>query len=138
MTSHRIRSGLSLRAVARPRRPFSAAIASYCLYWRRASIFRRMSGSSSITRIFFIVHLKEWQSYDYGCAFPQFAFDLKIAMMQLNAPPYQQQTQAGAGSISDVGPTMKSGEKLSLIFFRNPDALIANDTSGIRCLSFNG
>src|SRR5256885_1424841 len=90
---------------------------------------RRISGSSSITKIFFILLRNGWQWLalklgrrlgaigqfrqpdGHPGAFTDFAFDVNFSAMQIDAPFDDDQAQTGARAVADVSATMKGREQ---------------------------
>src|SRR5262245_20515062 len=89
-------------------------------------MFRRISGSSSITKIFFMAFSKCWQLHRHGRAFAQLALDLHFLAVQGTAALHQQQAESGAGTRSDVAAARKGAEQMLLILLRNAYPLIAD------------
>ena len=95
-------------------------------------MLRRISGSSSMTSIFFISWFQNRQPDSYRCAMSDFALNPHLAVVQFHATFYEQQAQSGAGPASDVGAAMKGGKQHLLIVLRNPDSLIANNAQQLQ------
>src|ERR1035438_1505630 len=95
-------------------------------------MLRRISGSSSITNIFFMVRSKNGQPDDDGCALANPALHLHLPAVQFGAAFHQQQTETGPGTAPDVAAAAKGLEQLLLILRRNPNPPITNDAYGVR------
>src|SRR5438093_6471157 len=89
-------------------------------------MFLRISGSSSITKIFLMAHSKCGKPNRHGRAFAQPALDLDFPAMQVGAALHQQQAKARARARADVAAAMKSAEQMLLVFLGNADPLVAN------------
>src|SRR5438477_509651 len=91
-------------------------------------MFRRISGSSSMTNIFFIVRSKNGNLHRHGCALADLAVELHLPAVQFGAAFHQQQAKARARTCPHVAAAMKGVEHLLLIFFRNANPLVTNHT----------
>ena len=88
-------------------------------------MFRRISGSSSMTSIFFMGS-KNRESNGDGGACTEGALEMDPAAVKFGAAFDQEQAQAGAGSRPDIAAAVKRFEQAILIFLWNADAMIAN------------
>jgi hypothetical protein len=73
-------------------------------------MFRRISGSSSITNIFFMVPSKNRQPNCNGGALADSALYQHLPVMQVGTPLHEHQTQSGARTRSHVASAMKGFE----------------------------
>src|SRR6185295_10631734 len=101
-------------------------------------MFRRISGSSSITRIFFITRSsdlrfatvrcssKNGEPHSHGRAFADGAFDLDRALVQFNATFDDGQSQPGSRRVADIEAAVKGAEEPFPVRLRNADAAVAN------------
>ena len=100
-------------------------------------MFRRISGSSSMTSIFFMVRAKNGKPYDHRSPFADFTFHLDLPAVQFSAAFYQQQAKPGAGTSSHIAAPMEGLEQLLLIDVGDADPLIANDAYGFSSVAFH-
>src|SRR4029078_11432936 len=120
MTSHRIRSGFSFRASSTPARPFSAPLALNFSIFKIVRRLRRISGSSSITRIFAIqnvnlVGLTEyWHAHGDRRSSADPALHLDSAGMELNASFDNYQAHTCPRALPDIESPME-GVQLTLL-----------------------
>src|SRR5215469_13733941 len=143
-----MRSGFSFLANSTPIRPFSAGSALNFSSRRTVVRLRRISGSSSITRIFLMiisVHRlayrtgdwpKHWQPHGHGCAFIQVAFHLDTSTMQIDAPLHNHQTESSTRAVTNVMATMKGIKNPFLVGFRNTDPSVADRTNDLSLVIF--
>src|SRR5438477_13206599 len=89
-------------------------------------MFRRISGSSSMTNIFFMVRSKHGKPDRHGCAFAKFAVQLHCPAVQVGAAFHQQEAKSRARARPDVAAAMKGAEQMLLILFWNADPLVTN------------
>ena len=95
-------------------------------------MFLRISGSSSITNIFFIIRSKNGKLDRDCCALAHLTVELHLPAVQFCAAFHQQQAKPRARTGSDVATAMKGLEQSLLIVFRNADSLIANGAHRVR------
>src|SRR6478609_9046077 len=100
-------------------------------------MFRRISGSSSMTNIFFMIFLKSGKPHRHGRACAEFAFNLHLPAVQIGTAFHEQQAEPSAGSRSYVAAAMKGFEQLLLIFLWNANPLVTNHAHRFRRLAFN-
>src|SRR5688572_29302675 len=104
------------------------------------SRFRRISGSSSITRMVFILKLaglEQRQGQGHGRSFSNRACDYNLAAMQFDASLHNRQPQAGAWDMADVLAAMESVEQPFQVLLRDADASIANPANCHPSLAFD-
>src|SRR5258705_7922845 len=90
-------------------------------------MFRLISGSSSITRIFLIIYFKDRKSDRHRGALAEFAAQLHAPVMQFDTAFYQEQAKPGARASPDIASAMEGFEQVLLIFSGNADSPVAND-----------
>src|SRR3954451_7754357 len=100
-------------------------------------MFLRISGSSSITNIFFMIPSKNRQTDGYGCAFPDAAVQLHLPSVQIRAAFHQQQAQPSPRTRPDIAPAMKCLEQLLLILPGDANSAVTNDAHGIGSVPVN-
>src|ERR1035441_9075675 len=100
-------------------------------------MFLRISSSSSITNIFFMVRSKDRKPDYHGSAFAELAVHLHLSAVQFGAPFHQKQAKAGPGTAPDVASATKGLEQLLLILLRNANPLITKDAHRVRPVSLN-
>ena len=100
-------------------------------------MFLRISGSSSITSILFMVRSKDGKPDYYGCAFAELADHLQLSAVQFGAPFHQNEAKTGPRTASDVAAATKGLKQLPLILLRNANAPITNDAHGVRPVALN-
>src|SRR5437016_14101932 len=91
-------------------------------------MFRRISGSSSMTSIFFMVRSKNRKPDRHGCALANLAVELHRPAVQVGAAFHHQEAKARARACPDVAAAMKGFKQLLLIFLRNANPLVMNHT----------
>src|ERR1043166_5726164 len=89
-------------------------------------MFRRISGSSSMTSIFFMARSKRRKSHRYRRAFAESALDLQFPAVQVGAAFHQQQAKARARARADVAAAVERAEQVLLVLRRYADALVAD------------
>src|SRR6185312_14114240 len=94
-------------------------------------MFLRISGSSSMTNIFFMVFSKYGKPDRHNCSPANLAVHLEVATMQFRAVLHQQQAKTGAGPCPHVAAAMKCLEQSLMILFRNTDAFVTNNADEI-------
>jgi hypothetical protein len=87
---------------------------------------RRISGSSSMTKIF-----SYRQPHSHYGSFTQFAFYVDFGAMQIDAALCDHQTETCTWSVIDVMPAMKNIEKPLAVGFWNSNALVADGVDHI-------
>src|SRR5882724_10604666 len=95
-------------------------------------MFRRISGSSSMTNIFFMVALKYGKPDRDSCSPANLTIQLDFPAMQFRAAFHEQQAEPGAGPRAHIAAAMKRLEQMLPVRLRNADALVADDTHRIR------
>ena len=101
-------------------------------------MFLRISGSSSMTRIFFMFVPKDGKSDCHGCALTNPALHVHLSAVQFGAAFHQKQAQAGARTAANVATAMKGLEKLLLVLFSDADPTITHDAYGVRSVTLHG
>src|SRR5207249_8447819 len=94
-------------------------------------MFRRISGSSSMTKIFFMVRSKKGKPDRHGCALANLAANLHPPAVQFGAAFHQQQAKSCSGTRPDVASAMKGFEQLLLIVLRNANPVVTHDADGV-------
>src|SRR5437899_7336976 len=94
-------------------------------------MFRRISGSSSITNIFFMNRFEKWKGDDDGCAFANFARESHPAAVQVSAAFHQHQAQSSARAGPHICAAVKRGKEFLLILVRNSNSPVADGTDGL-------
>src|SRR3954447_6075658 len=100
-------------------------------------MFRRISGSSSMTNIFFIIHFKNRQIDEHGCALAHFAVYLHRPAVQFGAAFHQQEAKPGTRTGPDISAAVKSLKQLRLIRLGNANSLITNDAYSVMSVPFH-
>src|ERR1051325_1794635 len=100
-------------------------------------MFLRISGSSSMTSIFFMVRSKNGKLDDHSCPFANFAVHLHLPVMQVGAAFHQQQAESGSRTGSYVAPPIKGLKQLLLIVLRNANPPIADDADRVAPVALN-
>src|SRR6185369_452918 len=100
-------------------------------------MFRRISGSSSMTNIFFMIPSKNGQSECDGRALADLAVQLQPPTVQIGTALHQQQSEPSAGPRSHIVAAMKGFEQMLLVYFRNTDALVANGADSLPPVRFH-
>src|SRR3954463_3622038 len=100
-------------------------------------MFLRISGSSSMTNIFFIISSKHRKLDRHGCSFANSAVHLHRPAVQFGATFHQQQSETCTRPRPYIAAAMEGLEQLLLIGLRNPNAPIANDAHGVTTLPPN-
>src|SRR5262245_60802453 len=94
-------------------------------------MFRRISGSSSMTKIFLIAPSESGKPYQYRGPFTAFAFQLHARAVQVRATFHQQQAEACARTRSHIASSMKGLEQVLLIFVPDPNSFVTNLAHGV-------
>src|SRR5258708_2887298 len=89
-------------------------------------MFLRISGSSSMTSIFFMICSEYGKLDEDGCSFADLAVQLHLPAMQFGAAFHQQEAKARAGTGPDVASAMEGLEQLLLVLIGNANPLVAN------------
>src|SRR5262245_46052371 len=89
------------------------------------TMLRRISGSSSITSIFFITSFGEHRQSDGdNSSFAEVARQAELASVQLDAALDQQQAETGSRPAAHVAAPMKGSEQPLLILLRDADPVV--------------
>src|ERR1700722_11038364 len=72
---------------------------------------------------------RDRQPDGHGRTFTQLALDLDTAAMQIDAPFYDHQTEAGTWTVTDIMPAMEGVEEPLSVGIRNPDPAVADITN---------
>src|SRR5436190_14134393 len=97
-------------------------------------MFLRISGSSSMTNIFFMILSKKRKLDRDGRAFANLAVHLHLPAVQVGAAFHQKQAQPGAWTRPDVGSAVKGLKQLQLIFVGNANPGVANDADSVAAI----
>src|SRR6266699_4750360 len=100
-------------------------------------MFRLISGSSSITRIFLISFSKNRQPDRDRGAFSKFADQLNAASMEFDTTLYHEQAKSGARTRTHIVPAMESLEQMLVIFHGNANSLVAKGAYRVRPVPLN-
>src|SRR5687767_5978974 len=100
-------------------------------------MFLRISGSSSMTRIFFMFVPKDGKSDCHGRALTNFAVHVDLPAVQIGAAFHQKQPQPGARTRANVAAAMKGLEKLLLVLVSDSDPAITHDAYGVRAVALH-
>ena len=87
--------------------------------------------------MFFIISLKSGKPHRDGRAFAEFAYNLHLPAVQIDAAFHEHQTKSRARTSPYVAVAMKGFEKLLLIFLRNANPLVANHAHCIGSIALN-
>src|SRR5687767_10837320 len=101
-------------------------------------MFLLISGSSSMTRIFFMILSKDGKFDCHGCALTNPAVHVDLSAVQFGAAFHQKEAQPGAWTSPNVATAMKGLEKLLLILFSDSDPAITHDAHGVRPVTLHG
>src|SRR6185369_13117400 len=147
MTSQRMRSGFSRRARERPTLPFSAPSGWNFSSFKIISKFRRISGSSSIIRIFFMVRFgvgkggglaEDGQPDGDGGSLTDRALDVDSAAVEFDAAFDDGQAQAGAGDMADVAAAVEGFEQPAEVLFGDSQPMIFNAAERVIPVALDG
>src|SRR5262245_48509505 len=100
-------------------------------------MFRRISGSSSMTNIFFMIRSKYRKVDDDSCSFGKLAVEPNLSAVQFGAALDQQQAQPASRARADVAAAMKGFEQLLLICLGDANAAVTNDADGVLAVGFD-